>query len=95
MDRVRREKGRRCCKSAREEVRKGTESDGTEGSCAACWMATRCARQAGGPAASQVVFEVMVDLDSRRVLCFSHSVAQENPLCISGFLIPDSSYNIL
>lgn len=49
----------------------------------------------GEPAASQVVSELMADLDSRRVLCFPHSVTRERPLCISGFLIPDSSYNYI
>lgn len=34
-----------CYESDRKKVRKDTESDGTKGSCAACWMATRCARQ--------------------------------------------------
>lgn len=31
----------------------------------------------------------------RWCLCFPHSVTQERPLCISGFLIPDSSYNCI
>lgn len=45
--------------------------------------------------ASQVVFELMLDLNSWRVLCFPHSVTRERPFCISGFLIPDSSYNCI